>query len=275
MKLSSKRVIKASEVEALRSKADVGKSGCLPCCDEGASEVAATSELDDLRESIEKELEQVRIKAEEDAAAIIKSAEKEAEAILAEARSTAAELREEQAKLGFQEGFKKGEEQGYQKGLIEGKREAEEAVRQEWTSLLQRLTDTVSAAVTVRDLALERSEEDILKLSLAVAEKIIKRSISYDMSCTVGVVKAALERVSGGTGVRVRVNPDLVMAMEENREWLSSVKGIEKLEFVEDPNVEPGGCVVETDFGRIDGRLDTRISEIASALMEVLENDQN
>lgn len=267
MKLSSKRVIKASEVEVL-------SHGFAPFR-HAATEIAATSEFDDWRKSVEEEIEQLRRGAQEEAEAIRKNAEEQAAAILAEAHQAAAALREEQAQLGFEEGFQKGKETGYEQGLREGRQVAEENVRQEWTSLLQQLADTVSAAAAVRDLALERAEEDILKLSLAVAEKIIRRTISDDITCTVGIVKEALQRVNGGTEVIVRVSPNLLEIMEANRDLLSSVKGIEKIEFVADSNVEPGGCLIETDFGRIDGRLDTRIAAVTSALMEVLEDGQD
>ena len=37
--------------------------------------------------------------------------------------------------------------------------------------------------------------------------------------------------------------------------------------LVEDVNVEPGGCVVDTDAGNVDARIDVQLQEIAENLL--------
>jgi flagellar assembly protein FliH len=42
-----------------------------------------------------------------------------------------------------------------------------------------------------------------------------------------------------------------------------------ELVIVPDATVDEGGCVVRTSFGSIDARIDTQLSELKAALMEV------
>ncbi|HTN53808.1 MAG TPA: FliH/SctL family protein [Anaeromyxobacter sp.] len=38
------------------------------------------------------------------------------------------------------------------------------------------------------------------------------------------------------------------------------------MEVAPDPSLEAGDCVVETDFGKVDGRLRTRLDELRRAV---------
>jgi flagellar assembly protein FliH len=66
--------------------------------------------------------------------------------------------------------------------------------------------------------------------------------------------------------VAVRVAP-------EDAELLRSAAGKDALdglaaarvEWVADPSLQRGDCVVDTDFGQVDGRLTTRLAELRRA----------
>jgi flagellar assembly protein FliH len=42
--------------------------------------------------------------------------------------------------------------------------------------------------------------------------------------------------------------------------------GAARVEIQADAALQPGDCVVDTDFGQIDGRLETRLGELRRAL---------
>ena len=44
---------------------------------------------------------------------------------------------------------------------------------------------------------------------------------------------------------------------------------IEEINILEDPNIEKGGCVVETDFGEVDARISAQLEEVESAVKKV------
>ena len=116
-----------------------------------------------------------------------------------------------------------------------------------------------------------QSEGDIVQLALAVAEKVIRERIKQAPQVTVNVIEAALA-LPGAERVRVKVHPTVAALLQDNSDLLQGVQGFEGIEFVEDVSIEPGGCVVETEFGSVDGRLDTRMSQIAQAVMDVMRD---
>ena len=64
-------------------------------------------------------------------------------------------------------------------------------------------------------------------------------------------------RVSLGDAGRVR-------AMRED--LLTMLDGLRHLEIVDDRRVGDGGCVIETNAGTIDAKIETQLAEVARAL---------
>ena len=52
-------------------------------------------------------------------------------------------------------------------------------------------------------------------------------------------------------------------------EFYQMLDKIEGVTVLEDPNVDIGGCMIETDFGDIDARINTQLNEIETAIKEV------
>ena len=44
-----------------------------------------------------------------------------------------------------------------------------------------------------------------------------------------------------------------------------------RVEIVPDPTLVPGDCLVDTDFGQVDGRLSTRLGEARRAVRSAVE----
>jgi len=41
------------------------------------------------------------------------------------------------------------------------------------------------------------------------------------------------------------------------------------MEFLADPSIEMGGCIIETSAGRLDAKLETQLSRLSQALLAV------
>ncbi|NMB16869.1 MAG: hypothetical protein GX980_07125, partial [Firmicutes bacterium] len=196
--------------------------------------------------------------ARERARALLESAQARAVAIVAEAADKAAE-KEETA-------FR----QGYQRGLAEGKKQFLAQIEGQ----LEKLEMILQEAVSVRQAAMELAEEDLIKLSLLIAEKIVRKEIQLDSEVAKRVLTEAISYLGGATKIFVRVNrrdlPTLEEGEDEIRRLFLEAKAIT---FVEDESIQPGGCIIETDLGRIDARLETRLDLMKKELLEVMEGD--
>jgi flagellar assembly protein FliH len=89
-------------------------------------------------------------------------------------------------------------------------------------------------------------------------------------------VSAALQKLRSRGIVTVKVNlADLELATGHKEEFTRLIEtaatgaGMVELHIHEDSSVDPGGCIVETDFGEIDARINAQLSEIESRILEV------
>ena len=108
----------------------------------------------------------------------------------------------------------------------------------------------------------------MVRLSIAVAEKILQQEVSTRKEIILDVIKNALKNISETEGMKIRLNgQDFRYMMEVKKDFLQSFEGIRNIVFEEDSSIKRGGVVVETLFGEVDARLENQLKEIKSALL--------
>ena len=72
------------------------------------------------------------------------------------------------------------------------------------------------------------------------------------------------------TDVIVRVNlADLQLTTEHAKDFIEAAENAKKLSIVEDSSVDRGGCVIETDFGEIDARIQSQLHELEEKILDI------
>ncbi|KKO18280.1 MAG: hypothetical protein DCC43_00080 [Candidatus Brocadia sp.] len=165
--------------------------------------------------------------------------------------------------------FKAREDEAYRNGKLDAEkgfqRELEE-IKNNNASLITMLHDAVKHFVERREKLWEECEPEIMNLVLAIAGKAVGYEIKNDsMNVTQQVMKDALTYAKEKKIIVIRLSCDDVKKMNESEEIKIAEQSIK---FIEDKTISPGGCVIETDFGSIDSRIETRWEEIIKALSE-------
>jgi flagellar assembly protein FliH len=157
--------------------------------------------------------------------------------------------------------------------------EIEESYQKGWNGALAKKREDVelickSMNKAIDDLKQERDniwnkcENEIIKLTFAIAKKTVYEEVSQSNSKIIErVVSDAINRVTEKKILRVYVNPDdaeMLKAMGTN--GISNTG--ETYEIVNDDKISRGGCKVITDCGGVDARVETRWNEIVSAFGE-------
>jgi flagellar biosynthesis/type III secretory pathway protein FliH len=123
------------------------------------------------------------------------------------------------------------------------------------------------AAVAEMERLVGEAEEEILRLALAVAGKVVGRAAEDGVA--VATARRALARLRGSRQAEVRVHPDDAPAVRAaGPGLLAALAAGARLEVVEDPEVGRGGALVETDTGSIDARVETQLAELGRTLAE-------
>lgn len=244
------------EAEAFRQGWEIEKQHLLEEANAQADEI--------IKNAKDAAFEEVKRKTDE--ASVIKSdAQAQADEIIANAKSEAekiiqdAHLEEQKIKADAkQDGFKQGHDDGYSAGESEIER------------LVERLRKMVEALMLRREEILKETEQQIVELVILMTRKVVKIISETQKTAIMSNVLAALKKVKSRGNVILHVNlEDLKLASANADEFIKRVENIQGITVVEDSTVEKGGCVVETDFGAIDARISSQLSELEEKIMEI------
>lgn len=115
---------------------------------------------------------------------------------------------------------------------------------------------------------LANAERDALELALKMAAKIIGRDLERDPALVAEVAATAMEAARSAKAMVLRVHPDDGRLLREKRPRLMELIGRSvDLAIRDDPDVERGGCVIQTEFGVIDGQIRTQFEMLRNVLM--------
>lgn len=199
----------------------------------------------------------------------LESANQQARQILADAEARAAELRQR----AFEEGRAAGEQAGLEaaRDLVEKRAQeiAARQVQQELSTALPAIQAVVAELKYERDRWLDDWENAAIRLSAAIAEKIVRCELSRRPEVTANVVRDALQLAAGAPHIRVRMHPlDIAQLRECSREITERLAGLGESALVPDDSMTRGGCVIETQHGVIDARVESQLERIASELAQ-------
>lgn len=153
----------------------------------------------------------------------------------------------------------------YSRGLEEGRRQAERGLG----NVFKALRDGVTSITGLRDRMLRDSEDDLLKLTIMVARKVIQQELALEQKVLANIINAALSTLTELDRVTIRLNPTDYGAVNANRHiYLAGVGEETQIVLTPDENIEPGGCMVDTATGTVDARIEVQLDEIYRQFLE-------
>lgn len=182
------------------------------------------------------------VSARREAAQIISEAEKAAEGIRRTAETEAENLKDEAYRLG-----------------------TEKSLEEFYLHLLE--------SREIRERVLRETEKDLLRLAVRLAEKIVGREIERDNKTIVNIVSTALQNARQQEKITVRVNPSDLPTIESEADKFLTGGRNNFIDFIADPRVSSGGCLIESEVGTIDARLETQIRVLERALLSQSEGE--
>ncbi len=150
--------------------------------------------------------------------------------------------------------YREGREQGHADGAAAAHAEVADAL-----ALVQQIT---LQAKVLRDRLLREAERDMLELVVACVEAILGDQVRAEPGLVLATVEHALLRAGAQNIVRIRVNPRDGQAVSA-RFADAAGDASASWEVTSDGAVGVGGCVIDTESGQVDARLDVQLEEIA------------
>ncbi len=201
---------------------------------------------------------------EEEAQSIVAQARAKACDVLAAAIQEAARIRDEAR----QEGHREGVASGRVEGLAQAGQEERARIAAETSGLSGLLEAIVRGIEGKRDELLTHAERDLVKLSISIAEKIVKSEVVAGKPVAPANVKRAIELVVRRNEIEVLLNPeDLAQVESYLPELKTRFTDLGQIQLRPTPSVTRGGCVVRTRQGVVDADLKTQLDEIERLLL--------
>lgn len=163
-------------------------------------------------------------------------------------------------------------EAGWQEGFAAG--------RQEAAQLIAILQNIVNEAIAARAEFIAIATPQLLNLAVQIAEKIIRREVETDPTVAQRIAEEALRQAVDKHHLRIRVHPeDLATLQAIAPELRAALDDVREFEIVPDRRsghrrMARGGCLIETESGVIDARIETQLEEIREQLMEAGSDGQ-
>lgn len=228
-----------------------------------------------LKNAVVLDLGDIRKQAE----TILQEARNAAERIIIDAHEEAARLTEGASQRGHEDGHARGLTEGHAEGVDTGQREGEAAAREQLAEQLKTIEQAWVAALedwnARRAAQLEEGRRDLLRFSLAIAERIVGRMPQHDATRVRDQVSEAIDLLIDRTKLTVRVHPrDSSMVKSHLPGILSQLGAGSDATLKADPSVTRGGCIVSTPDGEVDGQLETQLERIVEGVLPELNDHE-
>lgn len=200
---------------------------------------------------------------------IIQEAEDRSQKIISDAMSAARKIEENSKQDVLQEAErirKEARDEGYNQGI----NEAMEKAAAEASNIKEQARSVLRQAEEIHRQTLESMEAEIVSLAVEIAEKVLSVNLEIHPQVVAELAEKAFSMLHDREKVFLFVNPSEYGIYEDRRDELMkhlSPGGL--LDIISDPVILPGGFIIETEYGRLDARLDVRWENLLKALEEI------
>jgi flagellar biosynthesis/type III secretory pathway protein FliH len=146
----------------------------------------------------------------------------------------------------------------YERGRIDGEKTLSEQLLQQRAEMQTLVSGVLASLRGAVPQVIRDGENLMVSLALEVAQKLVaEMPISVPM--IEAAVRDALAQVEGTAKFTVRLHPaDLELLQKAGSPILASGEGAQEFRFLGSPEVTRGGCLVQTQFGTVDARRETK-----------------
>ncbi len=194
---------------------------------------------------------------------ILEEARTQARQIVNDARSQAEYLRDQ--------GYREGLETGRQDGTREAYDEQRRILDAEIQELQNNISEVLRSVTVEKEKLLEQYVDDLKKISLTVAEKVIQTSLQSSGDIVKRMILAATDKITKKQWAKIYITKcDTVVSMDVDTEFLDKLSKLsENIKIVTMDNGEEGTCIIELPDEIIDASVGTQLENIKDILNNV------
>ena len=156
----------------------------------------------------------------------------------------------------LQKGYAQGEAVGLQRGLDETRR------------VEAQLAAAINALLSFRQTVYEQAKAQLVELAFAIADKITAARAVAEPDTVIETINRCIGEILDKTRMKIRVNPaELDFVRQRFDELVKSNEAAAAALIESDNRVSAGGCIIETDSGSADARIESQLRLLREKLI--------
>ena len=147
--------------------------------------------------------------------------------------------------------------EGYDTGFEGGFKKGKESAKEEFSPFLETTQNLIEELSGFRKEMYDKVEREMIEMVINLTKKVIHFEFSTREDAVQDMIRLAVQSVLDRESMVIKINPtDKEYAESFRPELHHMFNEIKNITFVAHSGIERGGCVVETNFGVIDARIE-------------------
>jgi flagellar assembly protein FliH len=155
--------------------------------------------------------------------------------------------------------------QAYAEGFAQGERDAKALADQRVAPLVATLENMLAELSDARQRLQQQIENEVVDLALHIGRKLVGQTLQASPDVVTGIVHEALKQVEDSEKISIRLNPADAQRLHQLSDRHDLNEKFDRIQLVEDSAITSGGCLVQTDYGEIDARIEEQFRTIEEA----------
>ncbi len=157
--------------------------------------------------------------------------------------------------------------EGYAVGRKEGFQAGENKAREVFSPFLETIQEIIQELTSLRKRMYIKMEREMVEMIVQLTKKIIRFDLADREDSVQDIIRLAVNSVLDRETMVIKVHPeDKTYAESYRPELLRAFGDAKNISFVAHPGVQRGGCVVDSNFGKVEAHLDSLDSQIDKIL---------
>lgn len=160
-------------------------------------------------------------------------------------------------------------QEAYNLGLEEGRNLAFQKQSKEIATRLDTMDAVLTTIINLKKDLQAHNEAHLIRLVFQMATRLAKVEVTTNNESVVAVLKDAISLAQDEENVTVRVSAEQFEFFEELKKNTGrEFDFLKKIRFEPSAEITAGGCIVETNYGEVDARVEQRIDQLWASLSE-------
>jgi flagellar biosynthesis/type III secretory pathway protein FliH len=177
------------------------------------------------------------------------------------------------ARTAVQNAHAQGFDEGKKRGYDEGVEKAGAGHRRDLEALQASMTEFMRNLETEKNTLYASADRTMLELCRLMVKKIIAVDTHQHGEIILAVLRKALSYVAEKEKLVIRVSSRNAGTVSGNKEfWTPIAERLRDISIEPDERIQPGGCIIESNSGVVDGRIETQEAELTDVIEKAWES---